>query len=321
MRKVLIVVGLLFAVAQQASAWNDKGHMVIARLAWLRLDEQQRRAASELLRSHPHYAEYLAADRPAECDADEWAFMRASYWPDWVRSNHSEQFNQPSWHYITAAFVPPRSTLRADSLTCATPNVVTQIPFCVDKIQNGAAEERPIYLCWLLHLVGDIHQPLHCCSLLSEAFPEGDRGGNLSLVRIMDAEPAALHPTWDNLLGTVCDLKEVQGTADELRKLEPSADEQALWNQDHTAAADWSKHGFALAKRYAYLDGDLSPANVTQNPAHELVPALTPAYLAEAQQVARKAAARASARLANSLKVALAPRSEATPSTPSADGD
>jgi hypothetical protein len=282
--------------------------MVIARLAWLKLSEEQRRVATDILKSHPHYAEYLAADRPDSISVDEWAFLRASYWPDWVRSNHSEQYNRPTWHYISAGFVPPHSMLKPELLASSAPNVVTQIPLCVETIRTGSVEERPVYLCWLLHLTGDIHQPLHCCSLLSEAFPEGDRGGNLSLVKFADGLPVQLHPTWDNLLGTDCDVDRNAKAVLQLQQLEQAGGvESARCNQDHTAAAEWAKEGFASAKAHAYLNGDLRPANLTTNPAAELVPALAPSYLADAEKVARAAAVRAGSRLANSLRAALVP--------------
>ena len=58
-------------------------------------------------------------------------------------------------------------------------------------------------MCWLLHLIGDIHQPNHAITLFSEAFPDGDRGGNLSLIRIENGEAAKIrhHLFWDGLMG------------------------------------------------------------------------------------------------------------------------
>jgi len=52
------------------------------------------------------------------------------------------------------------------------------------KIRTGTDEEKEIYLTWLLHLIGDIHQPLHCTAVFSEQFPNGDKGGNDAFVRI-----------------------------------------------------------------------------------------------------------------------------------------
>jgi hypothetical protein len=303
---IVLLLSCSLVSPRRAVAWNDKGHMVIARLAWLKLSEEQHRAATDILKAHPHYAEYLTAERPNQIAVDEWAFLRASYWPDWVRSNHSEQYNRPTWHYISAGFVPAHSMLKPELLASPAPNVVTQIPFCVEKIRTGSAEERAVHLCWLLHLTGDIHQPLHCCSLLSEAFPEGDRGGNLSLVKFADGLPVQLHPTWDNLLGTDCDLDGISKAVLQLQQLEQgSSDQPARLRQDHTAAAEWAKEGFDSARAHAYLNGDLRPANLTSNPATEVVPALAPCYLADAREIAQSAAVRAGNRLANTLRIAL----------------
>ena len=54
----------------------------------------------------------------------------------------------------------------------------------MDKVRSGTDEEKAIYLTWLMHLVGDIHQPLHCAAVFSEQFPNGDKGGNDAFIRI-----------------------------------------------------------------------------------------------------------------------------------------
>jgi hypothetical protein len=66
--------------------------------------------------------------------------------------------------------------------------------------EGGTDEEKAIYLTWLLHLVGDIHQPLHCTAVFSEQFPNGDKGGNDAFIRIRSS-PVKLHAFWDGLLG------------------------------------------------------------------------------------------------------------------------
>jgi hypothetical protein len=42
---------------------------------------------------------------------------------------------------------------------------------------KAAPEEREMYLSWLIHLIGDEHMPLHCCSLFTSEYPTGDKGG------------------------------------------------------------------------------------------------------------------------------------------------
>jgi len=54
----------------------------------------------------------------------------------------------------------------------------------VDSIRTGTDEEEAIYLAWLMRLVGDIHQPLHCTAVFSEQCPNGDKGGNDAFIPI-----------------------------------------------------------------------------------------------------------------------------------------
>src|SRR5207244_1603954 len=72
-----------------------------------------------------------------------------------------------------------------------------------NKDLGGA--DRAIALCWVLHLVGDIHQPLHACTRYSAQFPAGDQGGN-ELMVLRDPPYAnsqmSLHHLWDSLPGT-----------------------------------------------------------------------------------------------------------------------
>ena len=86
--------------ARPAAGWLDNGHMAISRLAWQKLTDDERRLATEILKQHPHYEEFLKAERPADAPEDEWVFMRASVWPDFVRNTHADKYNKPTWHYI-----------------------------------------------------------------------------------------------------------------------------------------------------------------------------------------------------------------------------
>ena len=76
-------------------------------------------------------------------------------------------------------------------------NVVTGIDYNAAVLSNAsAAAARAIALCWVLHLIGDIHQPLHTGSLYTASlFETGDRGGNA--IRI---DGSNLHARWDGAL-------------------------------------------------------------------------------------------------------------------------
>jgi hypothetical protein len=260
MRKSLALV-VLIAMAGPALAWNEKGHMVAARLAWRQLTDDQRAKVSAILKKHPHYEQYLVAERHEGFTENEWVFMRAATWPDWVRSHHHE-FDHPFWHYINYPIVPPGSAFNA--ATYEPPpkqvNVVNQLPVCLDKVRNGTDEDKAVYLAWLLHLVGDIHQPLHCTSVYSEKFPRGDQGGNLALIRI-HTSPLKLHSFWDGLLGTGTSAGGINKDVHEIETLlkQKTADiDKEL--QAHQSFESWAREGLELAKRFAYLNGDLKVA-------------------------------------------------------------
>lgn len=128
--------------------------------------------------------------------------VRAATWADWVRRLHP--FDRPTRRYVNYPIVPAGSAV--DPARHEPPakqeNIVNQLAVCVDKIKTGTDEEKAVHLTWLFHLVGDTHQPLHCTAVFSERFPEGDRGGNLAMIRIRSSL-VNLHSSWDGLLGRV----------------------------------------------------------------------------------------------------------------------
>ena len=297
-RRALISTFTLLLLAPPAKAWFDKGHMVVARLCWQKLSPDIRAAVSKILLTHPHYQEFLAADQPSELSTEEWVFWRAATWPDWTRDHHATEYYKPDWHFINLAYVPPGSHLDPADYPASTPNVVTQIAASIDKVSHGTAEEKAVYLCWVLHLVGDIHQPLHCAELYSEQFPHGDRGGNLDLIRVGDGKPVVLHLLWDGLPGESISYSSVTATAAESQTL--AAQNRDRIDQDlmaHQTPDSWAQEGLANAAKYAYLDGQLKLADSENHPADADVPQAPADYVKHSQQFARICLAKAGDRL------------------------
>src|SRR5262249_38902617 len=201
--KNLLALVFVVVLSSPAFGWNEKGHLVTARLSWRQLTEEHRGKVIALLKKHPHYEEFPIARRPERFSEDEWTFMKAATGADWVRSHHREQFDHPTWNYINYPIVPAGAAVDAaqHEPPAKQENVVNQLAVCVEKIAKGSEEDQAVYLTWLFHLVGDLPQPLHCTAVFSERFPEGDRGGNLALIRIQSS-PTNLHSFWDGLLGS-----------------------------------------------------------------------------------------------------------------------
>ena len=298
MRK-LLVWALLLILPAPALAWNEKGHMVTARLAWRQLTPQQRDQIVAILKQHPHYEEHLAAHRPNGFSEDEWVFMRATTWADWVRGR--QQFDHPTWHYINYPIVPAGSAV--DPAKHEPPakqeNVVNQLAVCMDKIKSGTDEEKAVYMTWQFHLVGDIHQPLHCTAVFSERFPEGDRGGNLAMIRI-SSKPINLHAFWDWLLGRGITPGEIGKDVQEIEQVMKGKDREVTKELEaHQTFASWAREGWELSKKVVYLNGELKVAVARSD---EDVPEPPAEYAASCGRVARVQIGKAGRRLAEQLK-------------------
>jgi len=63
---------------------------------------------------------------------------------------------------------------------------------------NQTTAERALFARYLVHIVGDIHQPLHSVSMYNETFPSGDRGGNSLHVVLLNGTTQNLHAFWDS---------------------------------------------------------------------------------------------------------------------------
>jgi hypothetical protein len=305
MIKRLLSLGLILAVAAPAPAWFDKGHMVVAQLAWKKLNDRQRSQIISVLKKHPHYEEFLTAKRPDGISEDEWVFLRAATWADWVGAHHSEEFGHGPWHYINLPFVPPGSHIDAGNYQPkgGEENILRALCCSIRKIETGTDTEKAIYLCWLLHLVGDIHQPLHCTQLVSEQFPMGDQGGNLALIRTRcEKEPIKLHIFWDSLMGTTLTAEAIAQTTREVESvLKDKAATIGPEVEKNTTFDSWALESFELARKAVYLNGELKLGRVNGEGHATEAPEAPADYDANAKQAAKMQVAKAGVRLAGQL--------------------
>lgn len=62
---------------------------------------------------------------------------------------------------------------------------------------NKNTAEKALFARYLVHVVGDMHQPLHSVALFNSTFPSGDRGGNSIKIILPDKSSQNLHSFWD----------------------------------------------------------------------------------------------------------------------------
>ena len=296
---------MLGFAAPHAFAWNGTGHMVVAEIAYDHLTPQTKAGVDALLARHRDYALWMREMPAGDTDKGRWAFMKASTWPDEVRKTPDDR---PSWYYIDLPVIAPGYTPDPAALVVVTPNAETQTVAETALLMMRAASDgdRAVALCWVEHLIGDVHQPLHDASLFSAQFPHGDRGGNDETLapNAVDtdpleaaANPHKLHALWDDLLGATQDPVEIEKIA---ASLEAPAYGRSTFPQLalHKTVHEWAQEGSILAQRDAYVDETL-PITLTGDQQAEVT--LPAGYLATAHQVADRQIALAGLRLADTL--------------------
>jgi hypothetical protein len=154
-----------------ARAWGPRGHRLVAEIAWRHLTPEAKKRVRELLRQ----GETLST---------------ISTWPDEIRA---ERKWTSRWHYVN---IPREAKAFDRARDCPTrPEgdcVVAAIERVESTLQDPRAprEDRREALSFLVHLVGDLHQPLHSTD-------DRDRGGNDRKVSWF-GRPTNLHRVWDD---------------------------------------------------------------------------------------------------------------------------
>lgn len=194
--------------ATPAYAWGPLGHAIVAEIAVDHLNPEAKRAVDDLLRDTNLFA--------------------AANWPDAIRSALPET---DSWHYVNiptgaAGYLASRDCRQDD---CVVAKIVWFSAVLRDQHQSRAA--RIVALKFLIHLVGDIHQPFHASAVA--------RGGNDIPVTFFGTAQCGghaceLHEVWDESLIGHAQLG-VHAYADLLEKmiaetrLEPGTENPETW--------------------------------------------------------------------------------------------
>lgn len=282
-----------------AQAWNKAGHMTSGAIAYRELknnDPATLARVVELLRQHPQFEDLWVEKlerTPAE-DRDQLLFMLAARWPDDIRND--ADFHHEKWHYINFPYRPP-------STATSTPNGEDildgfEINSAVLKNAQSEAPDRAVALCWIFHLTGDIHQPLHSSAIINNTFPQGDRGGTRFFVRITEQSGTlSLHKVWDDLIIRNEGFQNVRNRATELVN-RSNLQRAQLPELAETSVENWARQeSFKIAREVAYKNGTL--AGSTNEDDGELLPQ---DYIQQAKSVAERRMALAGYRLADLLK-------------------
>ncbi|MCM8730475.1 S1/P1 nuclease [Hephaestia sp. GCM10023244] len=182
---LLAAFALATLAASPAAAYWEYGHETIARIAMLNVKPQTRATVIALL---SHAADLDTPQCPARTPE------QASVWPDCIKKLGDRFRNTFVWHYqdvnICAPFALPPECAEGD---CVSAQITRDVATLKDT--RAPRIERLKALVFLIHFVGDLHQPLH-------AGEKGDAGGNkVTAAYGIYAPPRLnLHSVWDGLL-------------------------------------------------------------------------------------------------------------------------
>jgi hypothetical protein len=249
----------IVAIPQGAFPWGREGHEIIVIMA----EHYMRPEAVARMR------ELLAPASPEE----------ASVWADEYRHDHRET---GPWHYIDIPLADSRIDLARECPDGDCVIAKTEQFLAILKDPSADGNARAQALRFVIHFVGDLHQPLH-------DEDNGDKGGDTRYV-IFEGHLDNLHWVWDTgLLQHI--NRNPAAFAEELdSRITPQ--DQAEWQKG--SIEDWVMEGHRLAQTFAY--GDLS----NENPAP-----ITPAYERQAEPVIELQLEKAGVRLAHLLNDAL----------------
>lgn len=155
-------------VVLNALAWGPKGHDTVAYIAEQHLSKKTLKKVQEVLGGH--------------------SLVYVANWMD--NASHTNEYAYTkTWHYVN---VDPNEGTYANSKKDAAGDVVTAINSIVENLKSGelSPDEEQAQLMMLIHLVGDMHCPMH-------AGHKSDRGGNGTQVKYFGKQKK-LHSVWDS---------------------------------------------------------------------------------------------------------------------------
>jgi hypothetical protein len=256
-----LLVVLIASLPAPARAWGCEGHQVVALLAEKHLTPHALAMAKKILAEGPIDPNLSRYCKEGGVDA----LADASTWADDIRAMRPET---APWHYVDI----PLGTTRRDvnkfcdpKESCVTRAIGDQL--AILRSTHADPQKRADALRFVIHFVGDLHQPLH-------AVTNNDQGGNCVPVAFFDVLPQLrnpqtesyapnLHGVWDtNILEKATTGKTADQVAAELD--ESFSRRIARWQKGAANVDAWALESYRLAEKEAY--GKLSVRIAAETP-------------------------------------------------------
>jgi hypothetical protein len=244
MKSSLLAALFILTPIHQAFPWGQEGHSIVAEIAQRRLNPTTLQKINTL----------LSAELPSLKGA-QFSLSSIASWADDYRAGsfempkHDETYN---WHFVDIPYDRDsydekrdckKDEKKGDCIINALARTTAMLADC-----SKSDGERAMALKFVVHFVGDLHQPLHAETRINPDTGKDDLGGNLILVKFLDQD-TNLHKVWDT--GLI--MHKVYDWGEYARWLET----QWLPNKDITAlqagdAISWAQDAHKAAQIVAY---------------------------------------------------------------------
>ncbi len=239
MIRLLLPLAALLLPLSPAAAWWEYGHQTVARIAYIAVTPHTRAGIDRLLRQS------RLLDTPT-CPAR--TIAQAAVWPDCIKTLGDRFSYAYAWHFqdfdVCTPFDPKSACAGGN---CVTAQIARDQRLLADTHLNS--RERLQALAFLVHFVGDVHQPLHV------AERDGDQGGNKLKIHY-GIMPSNLHSTWDGLLADRAISAAPAGAVGLLAGVTPAG----IAAIQAGAVVDWARQSWQIARDTVYPSATRAPA-------------------------------------------------------------
>jgi hypothetical protein len=236
-----------------------------------------------IIEAHPDRGPFeVAVGRDTGEARERSKFIEIARWPDDIRGGAQDH---PTWHYHLRAILdrqapPPQGTktkMRGAALEAFA------LAAAVARDPDAPIADRAIALCWLFHIVGDIHQPFHNAERYGAAWPQGDAAGSKVFVADqITGAPIVLHWFWDDSINRSPATADAFAKAENLMGHYPRSAFSMLDPARADSIAVWSDESYALAVSLGYRAD--APRATSPDAAKPAAPAYQRDSLAAAEQ-------------------------------------